>query len=131
MASDIYSFGMIMWELITGRKPFWDQSDDIELIIKLCKNFRPPVINNTPKGYAELMQECWDSDPNKRPTTVDICEKLINMISVEEENPTEIIKSLDIGPIIKNNSGKSQSLTKIIKSAESAKTYCFDPTLGK
>src|ERR1043165_75435 len=50
-SSDIYGFGMIMWELITGRIPFWDQSNDIELIIKICKNFRPPIINDAPKGY--------------------------------------------------------------------------------
>jgi serine/threonine protein kinase len=35
-ASDIYSYGMIMWEVMTGRKPFWDESHDTELIIKNC-----------------------------------------------------------------------------------------------
>ncbi len=28
--------------LITGRMPFWDQNNDVELIAKICKNFRPP-----------------------------------------------------------------------------------------
>jgi len=50
IVSDIYSFGMIMWELITERKLFWDQNNDIELIIKICKNFHPPIIEK---------QECW------------------------------------------------------------------------
>ena len=119
VASDIYSFSMIMWELLTGRKPFWDQDNDIELIIKICKDFRPPIIKNTPIGYNQLMQKCWDSDSNTRPTTFDIHETLINIMRVEEEYPTKIIKSSNVGPIITNNSNKSRPLSGIMKSAKS------------
>src|SRR6266542_5699127 len=111
-ASDIYSFSMIMWELMTGRKPFWDQNDltDLDLIIKICDGFRPPIVTNAPKDYIKLMQECWNSDPDKRPAAADICEKLINIEKDEIENPTKIIKSSVIGPIITNILDKSRPL---------------------
>ncbi|CAI2189276.1 14708_t:CDS:2 [Funneliformis geosporum] len=66
--SDIYSFGMIMWECMTGRRPFWDRAHDIELIIDICDGLRPLTGNIVaPEGYIELMKECWDPDQNKRP----------------------------------------------------------------
>ena len=116
---------MIMWELMTGRKPFWDHKDDRELMINLHDGLRPPIVTNAPKDYVKLMQECWNSDPDRRPTANNICQRLTNIRKVEINNPTDIIKSPDIGPVLTNNPGaiyKSRSLSAMIESAESTRS---------
>jgi len=115
---------------MTGRMPFWNQNNDLELIVKIIRNFRPPIIKNTPKGYAELMKECWDPDPNKRPTAFVIIENLTDIMGGEEENPTEIIKSLDIGPIVTNNSNKSRPLSKMIDHIRSSRSQSISISLS-
>ncbi|CAI2188581.1 9092_t:CDS:2, partial [Funneliformis geosporum] len=52
--------------------PFWDRAHDTELIIDICDGLRPPTDDIVaPEDYIELMKECWDPDPNKRPIAHD------------------------------------------------------------
>ncbi|RIA99343.1 kinase-like domain-containing protein [Glomus cerebriforme] len=69
-ASDIYSFGFVMWEIATGIKPFNDRAHDSELAFEICMGLRPKLVDGTPgipPNYIALMEQCWDPDPSKRP----------------------------------------------------------------
>ncbi|POG66278.1 kinase-like domain-containing protein, partial [Rhizophagus irregularis DAOM 181602=DAOM 197198] len=69
-ASDIYSFSMIMWEFTSGIPPFNDRAHDHHLILSVCEDERPKIIENTPKCYVDLMKKCWDSNSSNRPTII-------------------------------------------------------------
>src|SRR6185295_9170099 len=83
--SDIYSFGMIMWEHTTGKKPFHDRAHNHLLISDILNGERPQITNDTPEFYAELMKRCWDHDPENRPTAEEIEASLFEYCHTIEE----------------------------------------------
>eukprot|EP00878_Enallax_costatus_P011375 GHUV01011878.1.p1 GENE.GHUV01011878.1~~GHUV01011878.1.p1 ORF type:complete len:1257 (+),score=477.48 GHUV01011878.1:851-4621(+) len=86
-ASDIYSLGMVMYEMLTWQIPFHELSDATEVKNLVLQGGRPtiPPAAQLPPGtakaaglqqYIDLMQLCWHQDPNKRPALVDIAHQL-------------------------------------------------------
>src|ERR1044071_8823976 len=67
-AADIYSFGMIMYFMATGKQPFANCAHDHNLVIQICSGIRPEIHKQeVPECYINLMEKCWNSDPNNRP----------------------------------------------------------------
>ncbi|CAI2167338.1 13100_t:CDS:2, partial [Funneliformis geosporum] len=73
-ASDIYSFGIIMWTLSGGIRPWYNRSHDIQLATEICSGLRPESIDGTPEVYIQTMTQCWNSDPSKRPVASQLYE---------------------------------------------------------
>ncbi|KAF0465068.1 kinase-like protein [Gigaspora margarita] len=76
-ASDIYSFGVIMWSISSGKHPFEDSTNQSILVSQIIANdIREQPIADTPAVYLDLYQKCWDSDSKKRPTIHEVCKQL-------------------------------------------------------
>ena len=74
-ATDVYSFGMILWGLVSGRSPFSCLKRS-ELVRRVVAGDRPPIPSVAPPAYVELVEECWCPEPGKRPDFRSITDRL-------------------------------------------------------
>lgn len=73
---DVFSWGIILWEVLTRQQPFKEYSLSFAILWQVSKGTRPAFIENCPKPIENLMVDCWDSDPDKRPTMEQVVETM-------------------------------------------------------
>jgi len=77
-ASDVYAFGMVTLELLTSQ-PAWHGFEAVNVIVLVAKGQRPSRRWYEPVGDIRwaFLEECWASNPDQRPTMIDIVPRLL------------------------------------------------------
>ncbi|GBC32574.2 kinase-like domain-containing protein [Rhizophagus irregularis DAOM 181602=DAOM 197198] len=73
--SDIYSLGVLLWEISSGRPPFSDCERSL-LRDHIKDGNREEPTEDTPLKYQQLYQKCWESEPNSRPDIEEVYETI-------------------------------------------------------
>uniref|UniRef100_A0A8C1VQC1 receptor protein-tyrosine kinase n=1 Tax=Cyprinus carpio TaxID=7962 RepID=A0A8C1VQC1_CYPCA len=93
-ASDVWSFGIVMWEVMAfGERPYWDMSNH-EVMKAINEAFRLPAPMDCPSAVYQLMLQCWLQDRSKRPRFGDI----VSIIDKLLKSPDSLKTIADFDP---------------------------------
>lgn len=100
-ASDVYSFGLLLYEILTDKMPFDVNSNAIDIKRFIAdQNKRPKFNKAIPKSYRHLIEKCWSQNPEERPTFDEIVQNLKTdpsfiLDKVEEDYFLEYVRSIE------------------------------------
>ncbi|RHZ90186.1 hypothetical protein Glove_5g52 [Diversispora epigaea] len=80
-AADVYSFGIIAYEIITGFPPYPNIPHDEDLTIKICNGLRPKILFHTLKLISRTIMRCWDARVAHRPTFEELSDEFYKYLS--------------------------------------------------
>jgi len=111
---DMYSFAIVLWQLITREQPYAgiEQNRAAKLVAEQFK--RPPFPKGTPKLIISLIEECWNEEPEERPLFNNICDSLETLREKLSKDDSKWL----------NRSNGNQIYSKM-------KTTEFDPVSGE
>ncbi|RGB39577.1 kinase-like domain-containing protein [Rhizophagus diaphanus] len=106
-SSDIYGLGIIAYEICTGFPPYHNVAHDEFLALRICHGLRPKSNYKIPQLIFDIINQCWDADPSKRPKANDLVKFFTDLWT--------------------NNCNKDSIISKQIKEADEINKTSYSP----
>lgn len=78
--TDIFSFGVLLWQIFTGKEPFSDKEhktlDKFAIVNFVTSGKRLPIPDEVPSKIRDLIKRCWHHSPENRPSFANIAIQL-------------------------------------------------------
>lgn len=71
---DVFSWGIILWEVLSRRKPFEEGGSAYRIMWAVHTGQRPNLIEGCPEPIEQLMTQCWHKIPAQRPSMAKVTE---------------------------------------------------------
>lgn len=84
---DVFSFGVVMWEILTGEEPYSNMHCGAIIGGILKSSLRPTIPEWCDPNWRKLMEQCWLDDPGARPSFTEITYRLRSMSSLDRRGP--------------------------------------------
>lgn len=72
-ASDVWSYGILLWEMFNPTELPYSHLDDVQFAIKVVNGHTLRIPTQCPPTVARIMKLCWQLTPSKRPSFAFIC----------------------------------------------------------
>lgn len=93
---DVYSFGVLLWEVMHQLKPFKEFGQNAA-VVAVLRGERPPIrLPSERASFVPIIEGCWSQDPKQRPAMIDVTQRLMELEGIHSTDGSAALSRSDV-----------------------------------